>query len=126
MTSGSVSPPATSSSRSTPWPGGQRPRQLQALALEEAQPAGRLVGLAAEAGPLERIGGQPEAGLAALTGALLRRHQHVLEDGHRLERARHLVRPADPQATATGNVEPGDVVAVEADRARVRAPARRR
>src|ERR1700733_5791515 len=62
-------------------PGGDRAGDLQPLARQQPEPAGRRVGLGGDPGPLKRARGDRVAGLAALPAALLGGEEDVLEHG---------------------------------------------
>ena len=76
--------------------GGQRPGQLEALAVEQGQRAGGDVGLVEHAGPLERVDGAASvASRRRARGAERGADEHVLEHREPLERPRDLRRAAD-------------------------------
>ena len=95
--------------------GRERSRQLQALALQQTQRAGRPVHVVGEAGVREHRRRERVARLSPFSGSLLRGDQHVLEHRHLFERPGHLVRAADPEARPDRGVDPGDRSAVEPD-----------
>ena len=109
-----------------PRAGGQRPGQLEPLALQQPEALGLDVGLASQAGPVQDPGGSGVARPAPQPGALLGGDEHVLEHGHVPERPRHLERPPDAEPAPGGGVQPGDRVPGEGDLAGCRRRARRR
>ena len=109
-----------------PGAGRQRAGQLKPLALQQAEPLRREVGLGGQPGPLQHGRRRRVARPAPQPGALLDGDEHVLEDGHLPERPRHLEGPADPQPAPGGRAQPGDRRAVEPDRTRRTAPDPRR
>ena len=120
-TSASVRPPAISSSSSTLGLRRQRPGQLEALAVEQGQRARDDVGLV-DACPV--VSSASTAASSAVPSRRVRRaerrpDEHVLEHREPLERPRDLRGAPDPATTPGMGGLPGDVGAVEADRAPV-------
>src|SRR5207247_6127215 len=75
---------------------GERARELEPLAVEEREAAGRPIGLGREAALLDELDAAPIDIALAATATERRRHDQVLEHGHAVERLRNLKRAADP------------------------------
>ena len=95
--------------------GGERARELEPLAVEQRQRAGRPVRLVGERALLEQLDAARIDIALAVAAAERRRHHQVLEHGHAVERLRDLERAADAQAAAALRRQPRDVGAGEDD-----------
>ena len=101
-------------------PGGERAGDLQPLALQQAEPAGRQVGLAGHPGALQRLARPPRSSALRRSpppcwAATSTFSKTVMSD----ERPRHLVRPPDAEPAPGGGVQPGDRAPGERDLAGV-------
>ena len=94
---------------------GERSRELEALAVQQCQFAGLLVGLVGQTRQLQRFDTPLVAGPFAQAAAVRRADQHVLEDAHVGERLGNLERAPDPFATAPLPRQVRDVVALVDD-----------
>ncbi len=99
---------------------GQRPGQLQPLALQQRQRARGHVGASEQACPCEHLGAVG-TGVKAFVAAERGAHQQVLEHRHPAKRLRDLVSAAYAAAASLLRRAPCDVVTVKDDPARIRA-----
>src|SRR5438445_2425160 len=97
----------------------QPTRKLEALALHQAEAAGRSVRFLRQSGLLEDAGRNGVALESRKVATAIGRHEQVLEDGHVLEGTRYLVGPGDSHATSGCRVETEDRAPIEAYVARV-------
>ena len=95
-------------------------RQLEALAIEQRQSAGRSVRLARQAAAFEQIRAAIVDGGFALVGPERGGHDDIFEDGHPRERLRDLERARQALSATPFRRQPGDVFARENDATRVR------
>jgi hypothetical protein len=114
-TSRSVRPPAISSSSSSFGLGGQRPRQLQALAVQQRELGARRVAPPRQTALLDRIGGAIECLVATQSGTETRCDERGLEHAHAVKRTRHLEGAADARGAAPFGRHGGDVVPAPGD-----------
>jgi hypothetical protein len=109
-------PPVTSSRQQQAWPGRQRTRELEALALARGQPAGFGLGALGEADRVEGL--ERVLPRRRHVGRFLERaHHHVLDDRHPGEWLELLKRASHAEAADLIGPHPGDVVTVEHDTA---------
>ena len=94
---------------------GERASQLQALAVQQRQRPGRLVGLGGEPGQLERLDAALVARALGHAPPVGGAHEHVLEDAHVGERLGDLVRAPHAGAADVLPRGVGDVLAEELD-----------
>ncbi|MGY3234182.1 hypothetical protein ACVMAJ_001072 [Bradyrhizobium sp. USDA 4448] len=100
-------------------PGGERPRQLQSLAIEQRQAASEPIGLGFEAGQIEHAAAMLDRIRLRQAAAEQRGDRKVLEHRKMVERLRDLERAPDSGATACLGRETRDVGAIENDAAGV-------
>src|SRR5580692_5536599 len=112
-TSGSVRPPATSSSSSSLGPDARA--RASSSRLRWSRPSRGPVRLAGHPGPLQRLRRGDVAGALPKAGPLLRGDEDVLEHGHIGERPRHLVGAPDAEPAPRRRVQLGDLAPGEGD-----------
>ena len=100
--------------------GRERARELEPLAVEQAERLGGPVGPVAETAELERVDAALVCRHPPPPAARRRADEGVLEHRHPAERPRHLVRPADAEPAALRGSELRHVAARQLDAARVR------
>src|SRR2546422_9610250 len=99
--------------------GRERARQIEELPLEQVQLVGQRVGFGLETGEGQPRSREAPSPFEAVTGAEHRRQGDVVDDAEATERARDLVRAGQAEAGDPVRRDPGDVPAVEHDRAAV-------